>query len=272
MVKNPSSAKASAGGKTGTSTRYATKASKYFLYAIGEIVLVVLGILIALSINNWNEGRKDKLKEQAILAQLEVEYIANLKQLEAKIKMRSSVVKSGFSLLKYMNTPKIIPRDSAILHLGRINNDATFDPIENDLISSGNIRLIHNPKLRSLLSNWSSDLIAVQEQEKMASMMVHEIMRPLYNDIGISRDVYDAGWKRGGNTYWQLDGGGEGKNNVEFGNSLDGISSYKILSNVKLEGVVANAVNINSVGNIESRALKRRILEILELIKSEIRI
>ena len=35
------------------------KTGKYFKYAIGEIVLVVIGILIALSINNWNENRKD---------------------------------------------------------------------------------------------------------------------------------------------------------------------------------------------------------------------
>ncbi|MDA9089574.1 DUF6090 family protein [Maribacter arcticus] len=35
------------------------KTTKYFKYAIGEIVLVVIGILIALSINNWNDARKE---------------------------------------------------------------------------------------------------------------------------------------------------------------------------------------------------------------------
>ena len=43
------------------------KALKYTRYAIGEIVLVVIGILIALSINNWNEHRKDQTKEKATL-------------------------------------------------------------------------------------------------------------------------------------------------------------------------------------------------------------
>ena len=38
------------------------KTGKYFKYAIGEIVLVVIGILIALSINNWNENRKTEIK------------------------------------------------------------------------------------------------------------------------------------------------------------------------------------------------------------------
>ena len=44
-------------GKTGSSEHF-SRSGKYFKYAIGEIILVVIGILIALSINNWNEGRK----------------------------------------------------------------------------------------------------------------------------------------------------------------------------------------------------------------------
>ena len=51
------------------------KVSKYILYAIGEIVLVVIGILIALSINNWNEN----LKERAIEKELIVELIVTVK-------------------------------------------------------------------------------------------------------------------------------------------------------------------------------------------------
>jgi hypothetical protein len=44
------------------------KVSKYMLYAIGEIVLVVIGILIALSINNWNELRKQQISEKDVIA------------------------------------------------------------------------------------------------------------------------------------------------------------------------------------------------------------
>ena len=44
------------------------KTSKYLKYAIGEIVLVVIGILIALQINNWNEDRKARVKEVCQIA------------------------------------------------------------------------------------------------------------------------------------------------------------------------------------------------------------
>ena len=40
---------------------------KYYKYAFGEIVLVVIGILIALSINNWNEARKNEIKQSILI-------------------------------------------------------------------------------------------------------------------------------------------------------------------------------------------------------------
>ena len=46
------------------------KFGKYLFYALGEIILVVIGILIALSINNWNEGQQHKKEEQRILQEL----------------------------------------------------------------------------------------------------------------------------------------------------------------------------------------------------------
>src|SRR5210317_586335 len=49
--------------------------SKYLLYAIGEIILVVVGILIALQINNWNENRKD----QQVVQELYHNLISSLK-------------------------------------------------------------------------------------------------------------------------------------------------------------------------------------------------
>ena len=53
------------------------KFSKYLIYAIGEIALVVIGILIALQINNWKEQRRENINEQAILKRLEKEFNSN---------------------------------------------------------------------------------------------------------------------------------------------------------------------------------------------------
>ncbi len=64
------------------------KTGKYFKYAIGEIVLVVIGILIALQVNNWHEHQKIITNEQEVLKSLEKEIVKNTEQLE-KYKTRN---------------------------------------------------------------------------------------------------------------------------------------------------------------------------------------
>ena len=87
------------------------KFGKYLTYAIGEIFLVVIGILIALQINNWNEERKDSIKEQQILSQLKEDYEANLKQLDQKLSSRMSIIQAGNEILKYIDQPTNIHND-----------------------------------------------------------------------------------------------------------------------------------------------------------------
>ena len=62
------------------------RASKYVLYAFGEIILVVIGILIALSLNNWNEDTKQIKEEEEILVSLKEELRNNIAILNTSIK------------------------------------------------------------------------------------------------------------------------------------------------------------------------------------------
>jgi hypothetical protein len=56
--------------------------TRYLVYALGEIALVMIGILLALQVNNWNETRKDKKKEAAFLNQIHSEFTDNKAQFE----------------------------------------------------------------------------------------------------------------------------------------------------------------------------------------------
>ena len=84
------------------------KTGKYFKYAIGEIVLVVIGILIALSINNWNENRKNNDKETAILLNLKTEFETNKADLIQTIGRNSK----EYSLIKNILSFTGQPNDS----------------------------------------------------------------------------------------------------------------------------------------------------------------
>jgi len=59
-----------------------SRLSKYLLYALGEILLVVIGILLALQINTWNKERDDRLEERGLLLRLEKELNRDLKEIE----------------------------------------------------------------------------------------------------------------------------------------------------------------------------------------------
>lgn len=61
------------------------RTSKYLKYAIGEIILVVIGILIALQINNWNEGRKEELQELNYLAGIKSDLEVDLDRIERAV-------------------------------------------------------------------------------------------------------------------------------------------------------------------------------------------
>ena len=60
------------------------KTGKYLKYALGEILLVMVGILLALQVNNWNEGRKEKVLEKALLVEV-----------HATVKTNHGLVKRG---------------------------------------------------------------------------------------------------------------------------------------------------------------------------------
>jgi len=244
------------------------KTGKYFKYAIGEIVLVVIGILIALQINNFNEQRKDSEKEQVVLKQLKEDYETDLNQLRQKMAMRDGIVLSALNVLKAIDYPDKIVRDSLIINLAKIDNDPTFDPIENDLISSGNLRLIKNEKLKRLLSNWSSDVIALQELEAIWTNKIVQQYEPLLSKLGITRDVTDY-WVNSHNQSGLLDENSY-VNETVIGSSKNSSSILEITNNRDIEGNVSEAISYNKLANTQSVALIKRISEIIELIESEI--
>lgn len=75
--------------------RYASADSRlgrYLAYAVGELVLVVAGILIALQINAWNTAREDRAKEKAYLARVRSNMVANIAEMDRYLAERTARV------------------------------------------------------------------------------------------------------------------------------------------------------------------------------------
>ena len=134
----------------------------YLKYAIGEIVLVMLGILLALQVNNWNENRKNEEKENIILTELHKDFKENLAQLQRIKQFQINTLNSG--QIVFRNLPKMnIPasRDSVYKYVTGMFGGYSYYPsngVVKSLISSGEIRLIQNDTLKKYLVSWNDVL------------------------------------------------------------------------------------------------------------------
>ncbi|MEM6516349.1 MAG: DUF6090 family protein [Bacteroidota bacterium] len=243
------------------------KTGKYFKYAIGEIILVVIGILIALQINNWNEQRKENSKEQAILKRLEKEFKSNREQLLDKIEIRNAIIESSRRLLDYFDNPENATRDSILVCLSTIQ-PPTFDPIQNDLVSSGNIEILKDETLKQLLVNWSTDVIQLQEVERIFLRFCEQRFYPYLNDIDIQRDMMYTFWK---GTPKNLLESKQVKNLIPGESKLVTTTTDELLMDSKLEGKMAWALTLNLFNNQESQTLLKRIDGILKALDGQIK-
>ena len=242
------------------------KFSKYLIYAFGEIVLVVIGILIALQINNWNEQRKDSIKEQAMLKRLEKEFKSNRKQLLDKIELRNNIIKSSRQLLEYFDTPENVKRDSIFVYLSTIQ-PPTFDPIQNDLVSSGNIEILQNEELKQLLVNWSTDVIQLQEVEQIFLRFCEQRLFPYLNEVDIQRDMMYTYWKYAPKNLLESK---KVENLIPGKSKLITKTADELLSDPKLEGKIVWALTLNMFNNQESQTLMKRINRILKVLDNQI--
>ena len=144
---------------------------RYFKYAIGEIVLVVIGILIALQINNWNEVRKTNNKEQVLLIALRQEFNQNQIALQKIIEVNQSNIEGARKLTSLLSPDVTTISDSLVANYfaEALMRDAIFRPslgILNEAINSGNLSIIKNTELRSILSSFDAELQQLRMQEE----------------------------------------------------------------------------------------------------------
>ena len=137
------------------------KFRKYLIYAIGEIVLVVIGILIALQINNYNQERIIKEQNQIILQNLNKEFKENLIELDVSIDRLNSVIEGLDRLLLLMRT-----QDSNMTNLefDQLLNKTFWMPnwkpssfVLVELKNSGALSNLNNNNLKSLLFKWERE-------------------------------------------------------------------------------------------------------------------
>lgn len=88
---------------------------KYLIYAFGEILLVMIGILLALQVNNWNEERKANLKERELLKGLQADLDKNIESLQKNINFQNFTIRGITQIIHHLQNPTPNPNDSLLI-------------------------------------------------------------------------------------------------------------------------------------------------------------
>tara|TARA_R110002072_G_scaffold22615_1_gene79208 strand:+ start:25762 stop:26517 length:756 start_codon:yes stop_codon:yes gene_type:complete len=164
--------------------------SKYLLYAFGEIILVVIGILIALQINNWNEDKKQQAESQYKLEELREEFTENRVVLKQRIK---DLERANNHVRKIVDiTNRVEPDhknydfDSIISHSLKYGNYNPANSTIQELISSGKLDLITNNQLKKSMYTWLQMLEDSDEDFKNQDHQAQSLLIPyLYKNISM---------------------------------------------------------------------------------------
>ena len=138
------------------------KTGKYLKYAIGEIILVMIGILLALQVNNWNESKKDQKQEKIYLNNLQddlkgiiVAYNVALEFEELILKQSNDIITHYEANDGFYNMDTIFPKlNDLTFRWGTTANSTTLT----EMINAGQTKLISNMSLRKELIGFYEEL------------------------------------------------------------------------------------------------------------------
>ncbi len=217
---------------------------KYLLYAIGEIILVVIGILIALSINNSNELKKTRNAEKVYLKEIKSDLIQDtllLSQVIKDHKWRIAQLMSQDTTIDFIFGEIIgeLPKVEGVSELEYIFfTDRKFRPkigTYNSMISEGKSNIISNRELFNNIQN------------------IYEL--EVQNNITIGEDVLNRSTELTNKYAYEIKYG-------DFGSPIK-ITDKRILADIYISSRQLNYYTRQSV------SLKKSIAELIELIDNE---
>ncbi|MFT6811260.1 MAG: hypothetical protein ACJA01_004508 [Saprospiraceae bacterium] len=140
------------------------KFNRYLVYALGEVLLVVIGILIALQISTWNQNRIDSKLERRLFLAIGEKMELNTFQFERGTKRYTAVIDAARNLIVASNDTSINLNNSEVEQylstltkrflFGKSNETSIYD----EMIGSGQLSILKSEKLRSKLTGLKANM------------------------------------------------------------------------------------------------------------------
>ena len=248
------------------------KFSKYLLYTIGEITIVIIGILMALQVDNWNNQRQELDEEQVFLKRLKNEFLVNRDQLVQKIEMRDRALKSARELIRFVDSKPDTYTASEVDSLLAIALPVyTFDPslgVLNQLTSTDKLTLMRNEALNDKLSQWNSMIQDFKEDENMYNSYNHNNFRPfLYKNYN-GRNIINSRIRNRVINPILLSSAE--KVNAEIGFSDQPVSLEVLKNSIEFENYLAFTISWLALINTQSVGVLNYIDSVLEIIDGDL--
>ena len=233
----------------------------YSRYALGEIVLVVIGILIALQINNWNEERKSRQEEKDILKSVKLDFVNAIKECEENNEFRTRILTATRELYSIMRGKA---HDYSEDQLDSIIAVLLINPTYNSqtgslevLFNSGKINMIQDPEIKEALMLWPQVVEDIKEDEVYSSEHLRYELYPFIRKYISVKDVNAQVDYKNLKMFEDL-------------NSSPFASDYESLfGNIEFEGILAARELTLSVSQIQTKDLIDFAREIIVLIEDK---
>jgi hypothetical protein len=236
------------------------KVSSYILYAAGEIVLVVIGILIALQINNWNEDRKAEQKERSLFGNLSIDFESRLEELKEINTARGDGIKAILELNHIIANMPSKPHDTVLDYtISRTVNGFKFNEefkMLDVLFSTGLINDIKNEELKRKLIEWPQLVEEMLEEQRMHNTLLESEIRPFLASYVSLRAIYEKFDFR--------------KYNIPKGEPVTLIKNYDgLLADPLFENYMAQEEVLLRINTMDTETLIASAEEIIELLNKK---
>jgi hypothetical protein len=149
--------------------------------ALVELTIVIVGILLAISIDAWRQGVVDRQAEVALLTALDGEFLTNEELLAVQFERYEQRSAAAEALLHIGADVGRVPTDSLVSLWRWVTRGGTFDPSTGVLagaLGSGDISLIRDPELRAAIAAWPSDVENLAFVEGVVNNLIFEQLLP----------------------------------------------------------------------------------------------
>jgi len=202
----------------------------YLRYAIGEVLLVVIGILVALQVNNWNEERKLKLSEKKVLLSFHEEVSKNLSTLKTSIEEKKTIIKINKEILektspnsKWESSVKL---DSLMYYLSVSGWIYVADEgVLNELINSGQLNNLEDFEIKNMIASLPQQINLITEEDRQYRDDLHQYFLPFLSKNYRLRNITG---------YREL----YSYNKSNLGFSKHGLNDKKILNSLEFENIL----------------------------------